>query len=221
MKNILNMLVSATLGLTAYALLVFVPAGTFDYWRGWMLLAVIVIPSWIASIYFLRTNPAALQRRKLGVEKRAAQKLIAYSVMALWAAMIVVSVLDHRFGWSTVPTVISLVGAVLVALGNGLIALVIAQNSHAAVTVRVEEDQALVSTGLYGVVRHPMYTSDTCLLVGVPLTLGSYWGLIFLVPVFLAFAMRVLDEERMLQQELAGYRDYMTKVRYRLVPGVW
>lgn len=207
--------------MAVFGSLLFVPAGTFNYWQAWVFLAVIVIASWISSIYFLRTNRAALQRRKLATETRMAQKIVAAGIAALWAAMVVVSVLDHRFGWSAVPTAISLIGDVLVAAGIGLVVLVIVQNSHAAVTVRVEEGQQLVSTGLYGLVRHPMYTSNIFLLVGTPLALGSYWGLLFVVPGLLVFAVRIRDEEKLLQEELAGYREYMQRVRYRLVPGIW
>ncbi|MET4429278.1 MULTISPECIES: isoprenylcysteine carboxylmethyltransferase family protein [unclassified Mycolicibacterium] len=221
MKDLLRMLVSGTLGMAVFGSLLFVPAGTFNYWQAWVFLAVIVTASWISSIYFLRTNRAALQRRKLATETRMAQKLIAAGIAALWAAMVVVSVLDHRFGWSAVPAAISLIGDVLVAVGIGLVVLVIVQNSHAAVTVRVEEGQQLVSTGLYGRVRHPMYTSNIFLLVGTPLALGSYWGLLFVVPGLLVFAVRIRDEEKLLSEELAGYREYMQRVRYRLVPGIW
>ncbi|HET7742541.1 MAG TPA: isoprenylcysteine carboxylmethyltransferase family protein [Mycobacterium sp.] len=221
MKDLLRMLVSGTFGMAVFGSLLFVPAGTFNYWQAWVFLAVIVIASWISSIYFLRTNRAALERRKLATETRMAQKIVAAGIAALWAAMVVVSVLDHRFGWSAVPTAISLIGDVLVAAGIGLVVLVIVQNSHAAVTVRVEEGQQLVSTGLYGRVRHPMYTSNIFLLVGTPLALGSYWGLLFVVPGLLVFAVRIRDEEKLLQEELAGYREYMQRVRYRLVPGIW
>jgi len=220
-KDLLRMLVSGTFGMAVFGSLLFVPAGTFNYWQAWVFLAVIVTASWISSIYFLRTNRAALQRRKLTTETRMAQKIVAAGIAVLWAAMVVVSVLDHRFGWSAVPTAISLIGDVLVAVGIGLVVLVIVQNSHAAVTVRVEEGQQLVSTGLYGLVRHPMYTSNIFLLVGTPLALGSYWGLLFVVPGLLVFAVRIRDEEKLLQDELAGYREYMQRVRYRLVPGIW
>ena len=207
--------------MAVFGSLLFVPAGTFNYWQAWVFLAVIVTASWISSIYFLRTNRAALQRRKLATETRMAQKIVAAGIAVLWAAMVVVSVLDQRFGWSAVPAAISLIGDVLVAVGIGLVVLVIVQNSHAAVTVRVEEGQQLVSTGLYGLVRHPMYTSNIFLLVGTPLALGSYWGLLFVVPGLLVFAVRIRDEEKLLSEELAGYREYMQRVRYRLVPGIW
>ena len=137
------------------------------------------------------------------------------------AAMVVISVLDHRFGWSPAPTTICLVGDVLVAVGLGVAMLVVIQNSHAAATVRVEAGQQVVSTGLYGLVRHPMYTGNLILMIGIPLALGSYWGLVFVVPGLIVLALRIRDEEKLLKEDLDGYREYTRNVRYRLVPHVW
>ena len=137
------------------------------------------------------------------------------------AAMFVVSALDHRFGWSPVPTAICLAGDVLVAVGRGVVMLVVIQNSYAATTVRVEAGQKLVSTGAYGLVRHPMYTSYVIMMVGIPRALGSYWGLVFVIPGLLVLTWRVRDEEKLLQEELDGYREYTQKVRYRLLPWMW
>jgi protein-S-isoprenylcysteine O-methyltransferase Ste14 len=136
-------------------------------------------------------------------------------------ASLLVSALDHRFGWSTVPTMICLVGDVLVAVALGLAMLVVVQNSHAAATVRVEAGQTVTSTGLYGLVRHPMYTGNVILLVGIPLALGSYWALAFLIPGMIVLVVRIRDEEKLLHDELDGYREYTQKVRYRLVPLMW
>jgi protein-S-isoprenylcysteine O-methyltransferase Ste14 len=137
------------------------------------------------------------------------------------AAMLLVSALDHRFGWSSVPTTICLVGDVLVAVGLTVMMLVVIQNSHAAAIVRVETGQKLISTGLYGLVRHPMYTGNVIMMVGIPLALGSYWGLVFVISGLIVLAFRIRDEEKLLQEELDGYRDYTQKVRYRLVPCMW
>jgi len=133
----------------------------------------------------------------------------------------VVSVLDHRFGWSPVPTAICVVGDFLVAVGMVVQMLAVIQNSHAAATIRVEAGQKLVSTGLYGLVRHPMYSGLVIMLIGTPLALGSYWGLAFVVPGLIVLALRIGDEERLLEEELDGYREYKRKVRYRLVPCMW
>jgi protein-S-isoprenylcysteine O-methyltransferase Ste14 len=130
-------------------------------------------------------------------------------------------VLDHRFSWSQVPPVVSVVGDALVAIGLGVAMLAVIQNSYAAANITVEGNQHVVSTGLYRLVRHPMYVGNLIMMAGIPLALGSYWGLAVVIPGLLVLVIRVLDEEKLLAQELAGYREYTQKVRYRLVPYVW
>jgi len=207
------------LGLT-----LFLAAGTFNYWQGWVLLVVAAVSTSIPTGYLLLTNPVALQRRMRAgptAETRMAQKVLISGWYSSLAAMFLVSALDHRFGWSSVPTAISLVGDVLVAVALGSAMLVVIQNSHAAATVRVEAGQKVISTGLYGLVRHPMYTGNVIMMVGIPLALGSYWGLVFVIPGVIVLALRIRDEEKLLQEELDGYREYTQTVRYRLVPCMW
>jgi protein-S-isoprenylcysteine O-methyltransferase Ste14 len=216
-------LVSAILGLAAFGLLLFLPAGTFHYWQAWVFLAVFALSTWIPSVYLMRTNPAALQRRMRGplAETRKLQRIVIAVIFVCFPAMFVVSALDHRFGWSTVPASMSLVGDALVATGLILDMLVVIQNGYAAVNVVVESGQRLISSGLYGLVRHPMYTGNVILMLGVPLALGSYWGLIFVIPGLIVLILRIRDEEDLLAHELSGYREYTHQVRYRLVPYVW
>jgi protein-S-isoprenylcysteine O-methyltransferase Ste14 len=216
-------LVSATLGLVAFGLLLFLPAGTFHYWQAWVFLAVFALSTWIPSVYLMRTNPAALERRMRGplAETRTLQRILIAVIFVCFPALFVVSALDHRFGWSPVPAAVSLVGDVLVATGLILSMLVVIQNSYAAVNVVVEAGQRLVSSGLYGLVRHPMYTGNVILMLGVPLALGSYWGLVFVIPGLIVLILRIRDEEDLLAHELSGYREYTHQVRYRLVPYVW
>jgi protein-S-isoprenylcysteine O-methyltransferase Ste14 len=212
------------IGLAIFGLLLFLPAGTVDYWQAWVFIAVFTIFTIAPSIYLLVTDPAALQRRMQAgpaAETRTIQKIISTVALLSVAAILVFSVLDHRFGWSRVPAAASLVGDVLVALGLGVSMLVVIQNGHAAANVRVEESQSVVSTGLYGLVRHPMYVGNIILMVGIPLALGSYWALVIVIPGLLVLAVRILDEEKMLEHELKGYREYIQKVHYRLVPYVW
>jgi len=219
-----KMLVVGLAELVAFGAMLFVPAGTFDYWQAWVFLAVVTVAAWVPNIHVLRTDPVVRQRRMSGgpaAETRIAQKILIAGLYASLAAMVVVSVLDHRFGMSSVPASICLVGDVLVAAGLGVVALVIIQNSYAAATVRVQEGQTVVSTGLYGLVRHPMYTGNAVMLIGIPLALGSYLGLVFVVPALIVLALRIRDEEKLLQEQLNGYREYTEKVRHRLVPGMW
>jgi protein-S-isoprenylcysteine O-methyltransferase Ste14 len=223
-KTLPKKLVFDLVWLVVAGLLLFLPAGTFNYWQAWVFLVVFALSGWIPGIYLLRTNPVALERRRRAgpiAETRMMQKVIIAGWYLSLAAMLVVSALDHRFGWSPVSTAICLAGDVLVAVGAGLVMLVVIQNSYAAATVRVEADQQLVSSGLYRVVRHPMYTGNVIVMVGIPLALGSYWGLVCVVPGLIVLALRIHDEEKLLQVELDGYREYTQKVRYRLVPCMW
>lgn len=224
MKAVLRVSISGLVQLVAIGLLLFLPAGTFDYWQAWTFLLVFALSAWIPSIYVQFTNPAALQRRMRGgptAEGRTVQKVVMAGLYGSLAAMCVVSALDHRFGWTSVPAALCSVGYVLVAAGLGVVVLVAVQNSYASTTVQVEADQKVVSTGLYGLVRHPMYTGNVLMLVGTPLALGSYWALVFVVPGLIVLASRIRDEEKLLQEELDGYRQYTQEVRYRLVPCMW
>jgi protein-S-isoprenylcysteine O-methyltransferase Ste14 len=223
-KTIPKLLVFGLVEFAVFGLMLFVPAGTVNYWQAWVFLAVVAISVQIPPIYLLRTNPAALQRRMRGgpvAESRVAQKVVIAGLYLSLGAMVVVSALDHRFGWSPVPPAICLVGDVLVAVGLGVVALVLIQNSYAASTVQVEAGQTVVSSGLYGLVRHPMYTGNVIMLVGIPLALGSYWGLVFVIPGLFVLAVRIRDEEKLLREELTGYREYTQTVRHRLVPLMW
>jgi protein-S-isoprenylcysteine O-methyltransferase Ste14 len=223
-KTIRKMLVFGLVELVAFGLMLFLPAGTLNYWQAWVFLVAVALAAWIPSVYLLRTNPVVLERRMRGgpaAETRMVQKVVIGGLYLSLAAMVVVSVLDHRFGWSPVPPAICLVGDVLVAVGLGVVAVVVIQNSYAAATVRVEAGQKVVSTGLYGLVRHPMYTGNVIMMVGIPLALGSYWGLLFVVPCVMVLASRIRDEEKLLQKELDGYGEYTQKVCYRMVPGMW
>jgi protein-S-isoprenylcysteine O-methyltransferase Ste14 len=212
------------LGLIAFGALLFVPAGTLNYWQAWVFLVVFAVSTWIPSVYLMRTNPAALDRRlRAGpmAEARTLQRIVITALFICFPAMFVLSAMDHRFGWSPVPTAVCLLGDLLVAIGLGMAMLVITQNGYAAANVTVESGQTLVSTGLYGLVRHPMYTGNVIMMVGTPLALGSYWGLIFLLPGVAALVLRIRDEERLLTEELSGYREYTQRIRYRLVPHLW
>lgn len=217
-------LVSAATGLVAFGLLLFVPAGTLHYWQAWVFLSVFALSTWIPSGYLMRTNPAALQRRlRVGpaAETRTVQRTVITVMFVCFPAMLVVSALDHRFRWCPASAPVSVLGNALVATGLLVAMVVVIQNGYAAANVAVEAGQQLVSTGLYALVRHPMYTGNVILMVGIPPALGSYWGLVFVLPGMIALVVRIGDEERLLTGELPGYRDYTQQVPYRLLPYVW
>jgi protein-S-isoprenylcysteine O-methyltransferase Ste14 len=218
-------LLSGLVGLLVYGAMVFIPAWTFDYWQAWaVLLSMYLLATCFPTFYLMGRNPAALERRLRGgptAEGRGLQKVIMGALWLAVGALFIVSSLDHRFGWSRVPTVICVVGLVIASIGFFLISLVVIQNGYAAAVVQVEEGQTVISTGLYGLVRHPMYTGNVIMFLGVPLALGSYWGLIFVILGIAGLSVRIRDEEGMLRDQLTGYREYTQKVRYRLVPGMW
>jgi protein-S-isoprenylcysteine O-methyltransferase Ste14 len=224
MKIVVQAVASSLFGLAFFCVLLFWPAGTLNYWQAWVFIAVFSVTTIVPSGYLAVKDPAALQRRmKAGpiAETRVIQKLVIIATMLAVVAVLVVSALDHRFGWSHVPIPVVVLGNVLVGVGLAFAQLVVIQNSYAAATITVEADQKVVSTGVYGLVRHPMYVGALIMMVGTPLALDSYWGLLATILAVPILALRIEDEEKMLRQELDGYDDYTHKVHYRLVPGVW
>ena len=215
---------SSIFGLASLGLLLFLPAGTLNYWQAWVFVATALAATIVPSIYIARTNPAALERRMHGgprAESRTVQKIAITGAGVALLAMLVISAYDHRMGWSHPPAWVCLLGDVLVAAGLGLAMLVVVQNGYAAATVTVETGQQLASGGVYRFARHPMYLGNVIMMIGIPLALGSYWGLLFVIPGVVVLVVRILDEEKLLAAELPGYREYTQRVRYRVVPYVW
>jgi len=206
------------------ALLLFVPAGTIHYWQAWVYLSIFTAASVLTTLYLLRKDPALLERRMRGgpiAEKRPAQKFIMLFTSAGFIALLVVSALDYRFEWSTVPLSIVVAGDVLVAIGFYLISIVYRENTFTSATIELAENQKVISTGPYAIVRHPMYASGSLYLVGTPLALGSYWGLVPAAAIIPFLIWRLFDEEDFLAKNLPGYTDYQKRVRRRLIPFVW
>jgi protein-S-isoprenylcysteine O-methyltransferase Ste14 len=201
--------------------LLFLPAWTLNYWQAWMYLAVLMASIAAILIYLVKNDPALLARRANNTEKEPSQKVIHFLVNLVFVAAEVVPALDHRFGWSAVPTYCVVAGDVLVALGMLIIFFVFRENTFTASTVQVAANQRVVSTGLYALVRHPMYVGGLVFILGVPLALGSWWGLLTFIPLTVVIAWRLLDEERFLLNNLSGYREYRSKVKYRLIPFIW
>jgi len=215
---------SSVLGIAAFFALIFIPAGTFQYWQGWAYVATWIMVGTAYTVYVAKYDPALLKRRtEAGIshEKEPAQKIIISFLFAAFPALLVLPALDHRFGWSSVPWFASAFGDALLAFSFYIFYLVSKVNTYAAANVRVEEGQKVISTGMYGFVRHPMYFGALFLLVGTPIALGSWWSLL-VVPVFIPIlVVRTLNEEKVLARDLPGYVEYMQKVRYRLVPHIW
>ncbi len=204
--------------------LLFAPAGTLDYWQAWLFLAVFGLSSLAITLYLMKNDPALLQRRMQGgpiAEKEISQKIVQSLTTIMFIAMHIVPGLDHRFAWSAVPFDAVIAGDVLVALGFLIIYFVYKVNSFASATIDLYPDQKVISTGLYALVRHPMYMGGLVLFIGSALALGSWWGLIVLLLFMPALLWRLFDEEKFLAKNLPGYSDYQNRVTYRLVPYLW
>jgi protein-S-isoprenylcysteine O-methyltransferase Ste14 len=224
MTLFLQTLRTVVIGLIALGVLLFVPAGSLAYWPGWGFIVTFTVMTNIIGLWLALKNPVLLQRRIKGgptKETRPLQRVLISAVVVAFAVVLVVSGLDWRFGWSNAPLWVIVLGDAMVVLGLYLALVVLPQTTYAASTIETMEGQTVISTGLYGIVRHPMYLGTLILSLGAPLALGSYWGLLIVLLVFPVLVLRIGDEEKMLVGELEGYEDYRHKVRFRLIPAIW
>ncbi len=202
----------------------FIPAGTLDYWQAWVFLAVFFIAVLAITIYLLKKDPKLLERRvKAGsaAETQRSQKIIQFLAAIAFISIFILSALDHRFGWSVVPWYVEITGDFLVELGLLVVFFVFRENSFASATIEIAAEQRLIATGPYAIVRHPMYSGALVMLSGVPIALGSWWGLLTVIPIVLVIIWRLIDEEKFLQINLPGYSNYLGKVKCRLLPFIW
>jgi protein-S-isoprenylcysteine O-methyltransferase Ste14 len=206
------------------SLFLFVPAGSLNFWQGWIYSIIIFVSSAASTFYLWKKDPALLKRRlEIGVveEKEKTQKIIQGFAFIGFALILFIPALDHRFGWSNVPLSIVILGDILVAVGFYLVFLVYKENTFASATIEITAGQKVITTGPYSMVRHPMYLGALIMLFGTPLALGSWLGLITLIPYVLVIVLRLLDEEKFLSKNLPGYNEYCKKIRYRLIPLLW
>ena len=208
-------------GFLLVGLLIFLPAGTLAFSKGWLLMGLLFGPMFIAGLVMLRKSPAFLEKRLDVKEKRTAQQGVVKLSGLMFIAGFVVAGLDFRFGWSHMPKAVTVAASVLFLLAYLLYAEVMRENAYLSRTIRVEEGQTLVSTGLYGIVRHPMYMATLLLFMVMPLVLESWWALIPFAFYPAIIISRLKDEEALLTRELAGYADYKMKVKYRIIPFIW
>jgi protein-S-isoprenylcysteine O-methyltransferase Ste14 len=210
--------------LLVMAVLLFVPAWTLDFWQAWAFLAVFGVSALSITVYLMKKDPKLLERRVYAgptAEKETSQKIIQSITAVGFIMMLVVPALNHRSAWATVPPYVAVLGDVLVALGFLIIFFVYKENSFASATIELAPEQKVISTGPYALIRHPMYFGGLVMFVGIPLSLGSWWGLFVIVLMMPAFIWRLLDEEKFLAKNLPGYSEYQNKVAHRLVPFVW
>ena len=221
MKLLIEALSKFACGVLLVGVLIFLPAGTLDYTYGWLMMGILFIPMLIAGFVMLAKSPEFLKKRLDAKEKQGKQKSVVAFSGLMFVVGFVVAGLDYRFGWSAVPNWVNIAASAVFLLDYGLYAEVMRENAYLSRTVKVEEGQTVVDTGLYGIVRHPMYSATLLLFLSMPLVLGS----LIAFPVFLLYlpiiAKRIRGEEEFLKEELSGYTAYCEKVKYRLIPGIW
>ena len=210
-----------TLGVVLIGLLLFLPAGTFHYWKGWLLMGILFIPMFCAGIVMMRKNPELLRKRLQAKERRKEQDIVIKCSGLMFIAGFICAGLDFRCGWVVLPDWVTWVAAGFFLCSYLLYAEVLRENTYLSRTIEVQENQKVVSTGLYGIVRHPMYSATLILFLSMPLILGSVIAFLIFPAYPVLIVIRLRNEEAVLENELDGYREYKEKVKYRLIPFVW
>ena len=221
MKLLIEALTKFACGLLMVALLIFLPAGTLFYTHGWLFVGLLFVPMLIAGLVMLKKSPEFLKKRLDAKEKQGTQKgVVAFSGL-MFIVGFVVAGLDFRFGWSHMPAWVTIIASVLFLVAYALYAEVMRENAYLSRTIKVEEGQTVVNTGLYGIVRHPMYAVTILLFLMIPLVLGSWYALIAFAVYPILIVVRLKAEEELLTKELPGYAEYKQKVKYRIIPFIW
>ena len=221
MRLIVNALFKLIFGLVIMALLLFLPAGTWHYWHAWLLLALLFVPMVCMGIVMLIFSPDLLSKRLNNKEKEQTQKHVVALSGLMFIAGFMLCGFDYRFVWSQVPVWVVVVASLLFLLGYMLYAEVLRENAYLSRTIEVQDDQQLIDTGLYSIVRHPMYTATLLMFLSMPLVLGSWWALLIFSIYPILIIKRIQNEEQVLAKGLKGYVDYQQRVRWRLMPWVW
>ena len=221
MKLFISAISKLVIGLGAIATLLFAPAGTFAFPGAWRLLMLLFIPMIIMGVALLIWAPETLSRRLRSKEERVKQKGVVALSGILFVASFILAGLDFRFEWSSLPHWVVWTSSIVFLLSYGMYAEVMRENEWLSRSIEVMEGQKVVSTGLYGIVRHPMYTATILMFLAMPLVMGSWWAFLVMIPYVLAIVTRIKDEETLLTKELEGYQEYKEKVRWKLIPYIW
>lgn len=209
------------LGFMLIAISIFLPAGTLSFFNGWLLLGLLFVPMVLAGLVLMLINPALLKKRLQAKEPRQEQVAVIKWSALMFLAGFIVAGLNHRFDWYILPEGVVMAAAIVFLIAYLLYAEVLRENTYLSRTIQVEEDQTVIDTGLYGIVRHPMYSATILLFLSMPLMLGCVFSFLIFLTYPLILAKRIKDEESLLENELEGYREYQQRVRYRLIPFVW
>ncbi len=220
-KLFLQALTKFVLGLLTIGLLLFLPAGTFNFWQAWLFIGVLFVPMFMAGIVLMIRQPELLRKRLDAKEQQQEQKWVVALSGLLFITMFVVAGLNFRNGWFLMPDWTTYAAAGLFLLGYVLYAEVMHENVWLSRTVEVQENQQVIDTGLYGIVRHPMYSATLILFLSMPLVLNSVWSFALMLLYIPIIVKRIRNEEVVLERDLAGYKEYKQRVRYRLIPYIW
>ena len=220
-KLFISAIAKFLLGVVLVGALLFLPAGMFAYSQAWLLMGVLFVPMFLAGLVMMWKNPELLKKRLNAKEKEKEQSLVVKLSGLMFLVGFIVAGLGERFKWYTLPTWVSVVGAVLFLIAYALYGEVLRENTYLSRTIEVQEGQKVIDTGLYGVVRHPMYSATLLLFLSMPLILGSAYAFVIFLAYPLIISKRLLNEEKFLERELKGYKEYKQKVKYRLIPFIW
>jgi len=209
------------IGLVMVGVLIFLPAGSFMYWQGWLLIGILFVPMFIAGLIMMKKSPELLRKRLNVKEEETEQKTVIMLSGIMFLAAFVVAGLNFRFGWIVLPEWVSYAGAIIFLAAYALYAEVLRENAYLSRTVEVQQDQKVIDTGLYGVVRHPMYMSTLLLFLAMPLVLGSIISFVITLAYIPIIAKRIGNEEKVLEDGLPGYAEYKNKVKRKVVPFIW
>ena len=221
MKLLFSALVKFALGVALVGAMIFLPAWTMNYPNAYLFMSLLFVPMLIMGVVLLIKSPNLLEKRLDGKEKEKAQRGVVALSGLIFPAGFVISALDFRFGWSSVPTCLVITASVIFLAGYGMYAEVMRENAYLSRTVEIQEGQELISTGLYGIVRHPMYLATLLMFLPIPLILGSFYGLIPFAAYPAVIVARIINEEKLLESGIRGYAEYKKKVKYRLIPFVY
>ena len=221
LKLFIQALAKYVVGLAIVMALLFIPAGTLSYWQAWLFIGILFIPMLIVGIVLISHNPELLRKRLDAKEKEGEQKSVVAMSSLLFLAMFVIAGLNYRLGWWILPEWLVITGAILFLLCYAMYAEVMRENVWLSRTVEVQNNQQVVDTGLYGIVRHPMYSATLILFLTMPLVLASPWSFVIMLLYVPVVVKRIHNEEMVLKQELGGYKEYIQRIRYRLIPFIW
>jgi len=220
-KLFFEAIIKFILGVVIIGLLIFLPANTINYWNGWLFMGLLFIPMFIAGIVMMIKSPELLRKRLNAKEKQSEQKQVVKLSGLMFLAGFIIAGLNYRFSWIVIPKAIVIISSAIFIVSYILYAEVLRENAYLSRTIEVEENQKVIDTGLYGIVRHPMYAATIFLFLSMPLVLGSVISfIIFLVYPFI-IAKRIKNEEEVLEKELKGYSEYKKKVKYKMIPFIW